>query len=463
MKEVLMEKKYDLTEGVIWKKLLLFLLPIFWGNLFQQCYTTVDAIIIGQFAGKDALASIEAILNLTKLPINFFMGISVGATIIIAQYIGAKEFEKSSKAVHTAVAFAFIGGLMLSVIGILGSPVFLRLLNVPDGIYAYTLSYARIYFSGMSVSMTYNIGTGILRAAGDSKTPLYFLIIASIANVFLDLIFVGLFKWHTAGAALATILSQLLSAVLVIAALLRTSLPCRITLKKIRFHKPVLREIFLLGLPAGFQSSFYSIANMIIQSSINIFGINSIAAWAVCGKLDFLIWVTADSFGAAISTFVAQNFGASLYARARSGVVSCLGMLLAVIATISAILYLFCPFLSRMFVNDLEVIDLTVSLMRFLSPFYFLYIWGAILSGAIRGTGESFKPMILTLFGTCICRILWILFVVPLRQTLNMVILIFPVSWFITSASFIVFYQIHKARKLPRHTVCVAPDTWRQT
>jgi putative MATE family efflux protein len=444
-----MEKTYDLTEGVIWKKLLFFLLPIFLGSLFQQLYTTVDAIIIGQFAGKDALASIEAILNLTKLPLNFFIGISVGATIIIAQYIGAKESEKLSNAAHTAVAFAFTGGLILSAIGILGSPVFLRLLNVPDDIYGYTLSYARIYFAGMAVSMTYNMGAGVLRAAGDSKTPFYFLIAANIANVLLDLLFVGLFKWHTAGAALATVLSQLLSAVLIIAALLRTPRPCRITLKKIRFHKPVLREIFLLGLPAGFQSSSYSIANMIIQSSINAFGINSIAAWAVCGKLDFLIWATVDSFGAAISTFVAQNFGARLYGRARSGVVSCLGMALIVIAAISAILYLFCRPLSRIFVNDHEVINLAVSLMRFLAPFYFLYIGGAILSGAIRGTGETFKPMGITLSGTCACRILWILYAVPTRPTLKMVILSFPVSWFITSAAFIVFYQIHKAQKLP--------------
>ncbi|MDR0723348.1 MAG: MATE family efflux transporter [Treponema sp.] len=444
-----MEKKYDLTEGVIWKKLLFFLLPIFGGTLFQQFYTTIDAVIIGQFAGKDALASIEAILNLTKLPINFFIGISVGATIIIAQYIGAKETEKLSRAVHTAVAFAFTGGIIISAIGILGSPVFLRLLNVPDDIYAYTLSYARIYFAGMAVSMTYNIGTGILRAAGDSKTPFYFLIASSIANVLLDLIFVGLFKWHTAGAALATVLSQLLSAVLVITALLRTPMPCRITLKKIRFHKPVLGEIFLLGLPAGFQSSSYSIANMIIQSSINTFGVNRIAAWAVCGKLDFLIWVTVDSFGAAISTFVAQNFGARLYGRARSGVISCLGMSLVIIVIISAILYLFCPSLSRMFVNDHEVITLAVSLIRFISPSYFLYIWGVILSGAIRGTGDTLKPMALTFLGTCACRILWILFAAPLWPTLKMVILSFPVSWFITSASFIVFYQIHKVQKLP--------------
>jgi putative MATE family efflux protein len=444
-----MEKQYDLTEGVIWKKLLFFFLPIIGGSLFQQLYTTVDAIIIGQFAGKDGLASIDAIYNLIKLPINFFTGLSTGATIIISQYLGEKNNEKLSPAVHTAVAFAFIGGLVLSIAGILLAPICLRLLWVPGDIYSYALSYARIYFAGMAISMTYNIGAGILRAVGNSKTPFYFLITASIANVVLDLLFVGLFRWHTAGAAFATVLSQLLSAVLVMTELLRTDLPCRVTWKKIWFHRPALRGIFLLGLPIGVQSSLYPIANMMIQSNINAFGTTSIAAWAVCGKLDFLIWLTVDSFGSAISTFVAQNYGGRLYGRARSGVLICAGMSMIFVFAVSTVLYLGCGPLGRLFVNDNEVIGLSIRLMRFLAPLYFLYIGGEVLSGAIRGTGETFKPMMLTLLGTCACRILWILFAVPRQPVLKMVILSYPISWFVTSLSFIVFYQIHKSKRLP--------------
>jgi putative MATE family efflux protein len=301
----------------------------------------------------------------------------------------------------------------------------------------------------MAISMTYNIGAGILRAVGNSKTPFYFLIIASITNVVLDLLFVGLFRWHTAGAAFATVLSQLLSAVLVMTELLRTDLPCRVTWKKIRFHRPALRSIFLLGLPIGVQSSLYPIANMMIQSNINAFGTTSIAAWAVCGKLDFLIWLTVDSFGSAISTFVAQNYGGCLYGRAMSGVLICAGMSLIFVFTVSTVLYLGCGPLGRLFVNDREVIGLSISLMRFLAPLYFLYIGGEVLSGAIHGTGETFKPMTLTLLGTCACRILWILFMVPRQPVLKMVILSYPVSWFVTSLSFIVFYQIHKSKKLP--------------
>jgi putative MATE family efflux protein len=445
----LVRKQYDLTDGNIWKKLILFFLPILGGSLFQQLYTTVDAVIVGQFAGKEALASIDAIYNLTKLPVNFFIGLSMGATIIIAQYLGAKDSENLSMAVHTAVAFAFTGGLILSIAGIILAPTCLYLLQVPGGIYNYTLSYARIYFAGMAVSMTYNIGAGILRAMGNSRTPFYFLIAASTANVLLDLLFVGVFRWHAAGAAFATVLSQLLSAILVITTLLKTDLPCRIMWKKIRFHKPAVKKIFSLGLPVGTQSSLYPISNMMIQSNINSFGINAIAAWAVCGKLDFLIWLIVGSFGSAISTFVAQNFGARLYGRARSGVLICVGMSLVCICSISAVLYFACGPLGRLFINDNEVIKLSTYLMRFLAPLYFIYIGGEILSGAIRGMGETFKPMILTLLGTCACRVIWVLFVVPLQPTLKMVIWSYPVSWIVTSLSFIVFYQLQKSKKLP--------------
>jgi putative MATE family efflux protein len=444
----LIKKQYDLTEGNIWKKLILFFLPILGGSLFQQLYTTVDAIIIGQFAGKDALASIDAIYNLTKLPVNFFIGLSTGATIIISQYFGAKDGEKLSMAVHTAIAFAFTGGLILSIASILSAPNGLHLLMIPDEIYNYTLSYARIYFAGMTASMTFNIGAGILRAVGNSRTPFYFLIAANVANVLFDLLFVGFFQWHTAGAAFATALSQLLSAILVITALLKTDLPCRIAWKKIRFHKPIAQKIFLLGLPVGTQSSLYPISNMIIQSNINSFGTNAIAAWAVCGKLDFLIWLIVDSFGSVVSTFVAQNFGARLYSRARNGVLICVGMSLVCVCAISAALYFACGILARLFISDNEVIKLSISLMRFLAPLYFFYIGGEVLSGAIRGTGETFKPMILTLLGTCACRVIWVLFVVPLQPSLKMVIWSYPVSWIVTSLSFIMFYQFQKSKRL---------------
>lgn len=444
----LIKKEYDLTEGVIWKKLIMFFLPILAGSLFQQLYTTADAVILGHFAGKEALASIDAIYSLTKLPVNFFVGLSSGATIIVSQYFGAKNHGDLSKTVHTAVAFAFTGGLILSVAGIILAPNFLRLMQVPDDIFDYALSYARIFFAGMAASMVYNIGTGILRSVGDSKSPFYFLLVANIVNVVLDLLFVGLFRWHVAGAAFSTVIAQILSAALVIIALIRTALPCRIVPINIRFHKSVLKSIFRLGLPVGIQSSLYPIANMLIQSNINQFGTNSIAAWALCGKLDLLIWLIIDSFGVTISTFTAQNYGARHFVRVIKSVRICMGISLALILAVSVALYVWCRPLSFLFINDIEVIELTTVLMRFLAPLYFLYIGGEIFSGAIRGTGETFKPMVLTLVGTCACRVFWILFAVPIKPTLIMVLWSYPVSWFITSVMFIVYYQIHKSQKM---------------
>ena len=218
-----MEKNHDLTEGVIWKKLAFFFLPILGGSLFQQLYTVVDAIIIGQFAGKEALASIDAVHSLVRLPVNFFSGLSTAAAIIISQYLGAKNNAKLSPAVHTAAAFAFTGGVLLSAMGAALSPLCLRALRVPAGIYASSLAYVRIYFAGMAASMTYNIGAGILRAAGNSKTPFYFLIAANLTNVLLDLLFVGAFRWGSAGAAFATVCAQFLSMALILAALTHTT------------------------------------------------------------------------------------------------------------------------------------------------------------------------------------------------------------------------------------------------
>lgn len=444
----ILKKQYDLTEGSIWKKLMVFFLPIILGSLFQQLYTTADAIILGRFAGVDALASIDAIFSLTKLPVNFFVGLSSGATIIVSQYFGAKNQDALSNTVHTAIAFAVSGGLVLSIAGIALAPYFLKLMQVPDDIFNYSLSYARIFFAGMAASMVYNVGAGILRAVGDSKSTFYFLLAANVANVVLDLLFVGLFRWHVAGAAFSTVIAQVLSAALVVNFLIKTSLPCKIAPKKIRFHKIVLKNIFKLGLPIGVQSSLYPIANMLIQSNINQFCTNSIAAWALCGKLDLFIWLIIDSFGVTISTFAAQNYGARNYSRIIRGVNICMGISLTLIFAVSSALYIWCSNLSFLFINDVEVIKLTTVLMRFLSPLYFLYIGGEIFSGVIRGTGETFKPMILTLVGTCVCRVFWILFAVPLKPTLIMVLWSYPVSWFITSVMFIVYYQIYKSQNL---------------
>lgn len=444
------KQNIDLTQGVISRQLLLFFLPILAGSLFQQLYTTADAVIVGQFAGKAGLAAIDSVYNLLKLPVNFFVGLSTGATIIISQYFGAKNRADLSKAVHTAVSFAFLGGLLLSIGGVALAPYGLRMMEVPEEIFALTLSYVRIYFGGLAVSMLYNIGAGILRAMGDSKTPFYYLIVSSAVNVALDLLFVGAWGLGVAGAALATVIAQLVSAVLVIRALIKTDMDCRLVPRQLGLAPPMLRQIIVVGLPIGLQSSLYPIANMLIQASINSTGTDNIAAWALCGKLDFLIFLVADSLAAAVSTFAAQNYGAGQYKRLRQGLGIGLGITVGLIGAVSGLLYFWSEPLGRLFIKqeDYGIIPITGELMRFLAPLYFAYAIGPVLSGAIRGTGETLRPMLITLFGTCACRVLWILLVVPRSPSMLSIIASYPASWLVTGISFVVYYHYFQKKQL---------------
>jgi len=438
-------KNNDLTEGKIWKVMLNFVLPIFLGTLFQSLYTTIDAIIIGRFAGKDAFAAIESVLSFQRLPVSFFVGLSSGATIIISQYFGANKKDEVSKASHTAILFAVFGGLLLSILSCIFSSFFIKLIKVPEEILYQAQIYTIICFSGIVFSMVYNIGSGILRALGDSKTPFYILIVANILNIILDLILVIVFKLGVIGVGFATLISQIVSAILIFIILLKTKLDCKIYINKIRFYKKYMKEIFKLGLPIGIQSVLYPISNTIIQSSINTFGVNSIAAWAISGKLDFLIWTVSDAFSIAISTFVAQNYGAEKHQRARDGIKVALIMSMIAIFVISFTLYLYNKPLAYFLIDDKNIVDLTSQVIHLIAPLYFVYVIGDILSGAIRGIGDTFNPMIINIFGICICRVLWIFFIVPLNPTFFMVLYGFIVSWIITAIMYII-YIIYKRK-----------------
>lgn len=438
-------KNNNLTEGKIWKVMLRFVLPIFLGTLFQSLYNTIDAIIVGRFAGKEALAAIESVLNFHRLPVSFFVGLSSGATIIISQYFGANKKDEVSKASHTAILFAIVGGLLLSVLSCILSPFFIRLIKVPEEIFYQAQIYTIICFSGIMVSMIYNIGSGILRALGDSKTPFYILIVSNILNIILDLILVVVFNLGVIGVGFATLISQIASAILIFIILLRTKLDCKIYINKICFYKKYLKEIFRLGLPIGVQSVLYPISNTIIQSSINTFGVNSIAAWAISGKLDFLIWTVSDAFSIAISTFIAQNYGAEKHQRARDGIKVALFMSMIAIFMISFTLYFYNKPLAYFLIDDKNIVDLTSKIIKLIAPLYFIYVIGDVLSGAIRGIGDTFNPMIINIFGICVCRVLWIFFIVPLNPTFFMVLYGFIVSWIITAIMYIT-YIVYKRK-----------------
>ena len=430
-----------ITDGVLWKEMLLFFFPILFGTFFQQLYNTVDAIVVGNFVGKEALAAVGGSTGtFINLLVGFFVGLSSGATVIVSQLYGARDVEGTQRAVHTAVALSLASGLFLTVVGQLVSPFALRAMGTPDDIMDYALTYLRIYFCGMIPNLFYNVGTGILRAVGDARRPLYFLIASTMINLVLDLLFVLQFHMGVMGVALATILAQTISAVLIFVVLVRTTAPYRLFLRRIRFHKDMLWDIIRIGIPAGLQSVMYGISNIIIQASVNSFGTDTIAAWTAYGKIDGLFWMIMDAFGVTVSTFVGQNFGAQKYDRMRKSVRVCTGMTLGTSVGLSIVLMLFGRFIYRLFTQDAAVIDIGMEILMTLVPFYFTYLGIAVLSSAVRGTGAALVPMLLTCFGVCVLRVAWIAVMKPIFPSVQTVILSYPITWVITSLLFLAYY-----------------------
>ncbi len=430
----------SITEGVIWKPLLFFFIPIVIGSFFQQLYNTADTIIVGQFVGKGALAAVGATGTLINLLVGFFVGLASGATVIIAQFYGARQHKRVELAVHTSVALSIVCGILLMIIGIVLAPQLLRMVSVPDDIIQDATLYIRIYFTGMIPSLFYNVGSGILRAIGDSKRPLYFLIAATICNIILDLFLVVALDMAVAGVGIATVASQFLSAILVLIVLMRAEDSYRLNLGKISFNKDILFSIVRIGLPAGLQSVLYSVSNLVIQSSINALGTDTIAAWSAYGKIDALFWMIMSAYGVAITTFVGQNYGAGKYDRIKKSVRVCTGMAIGSAIALSVLLMLFGDIVYRLFTNDPTVIEIGLQMLHYLTPFYFTYVCVEVLSGAIRGTGEALKPMILTCFGICVLRVLWIVAAVPIWPGLLSILTSYPLTWATTSILFIIYY-----------------------
>ena len=431
----------SITEGVIWKNLLAFFFPILLGTFFQQLYNTADAIIVGKFVGKEALAAVGgATGNLINLVVGFFVGLSSGATVILSQFFGGRRDREVSHTVHTAAAFALTGGLALTVLGVAFSPAILSMMGTPPDVMTYAVTYIRIYFFGMIPSMIYNIGSAILRAVGDSRRPLFFLMSACMVNILMDIVLVLGLEMGVAGAALATVLSQTVSAVLVIITLMRTPLSYRLEPRKIRFYGYLLNRIVRIGLPAGLQSVMYSLSNVIIQAGVNGFGTDVLAAWTAYGKMDGLFWMMVSAFGISITTFVGQNFGACQYDRVRKSVRVCLGMTTLATLVMSAVMLMLGGPLYRLFTDDAQVVEQGLAILRLLVPTYMTYICIEILSGAVRGAGDSLIPTLFILGGVCLLRVVWVLGVAPAYHSLEMVLLSYPITWTVTSVLFIVYY-----------------------
>ena len=435
------ERITAMTEGVIWKQLLFFFFPIVLGTFFQQLYNTADAAIVGNGVNKLALSAVGGTTaSLVNLLVGFFIGVASGATVIISQFYGARQEKDVSRAVHTAAAMSLLFGAALSVLGFFLSPWLLTVTNTPSDVMPYALAYIRVIFLGMIPSLAYNIGSGILRAAGDSRHPLYFLIAACLTNILLDMLFVLVFHMGVTGAALATVLSQCLSASLVILSLVKRKDCLRLFPLRIRLDLSLFRRISAIGLPAGLQSVMYSVSNVIIQRAINGFDTDILAGWTSYGKLDGLYWMTVNAFGIAITTFVGQNYGAGKYDRVKKGIRSCLMMCVIATGFLSVAMYFGGGLLFRLFTQDEAVIRQGVRILRLLVPFYCTYIPIEILAGAMRGAGDTLIPTVMTLFGVCLLRVVWVLVIVPMKPAVEMVLYSYPITWILTSTLFIIYY-----------------------
>lgn len=434
-----------ITEGVIWKQLLIFFFPILIGTLFQQLYNTVDAIIVGRFVGKQALASVGGSASvLSNLVIGFFTGLSAGASVIISQFYGAKDKKNLHKGLHTAYAFSIVSSLILSVLGWILTPWMLESIHTPADTMADSIVYLRLYFLGMLAVMIFNMGSSIMRAIGDSKKPLYYLIVCCILNIILDYVAVVYLHMGIAGAAIATIISQAVSAILVTHALMTSYGILKLKLREIRFDYHTLKLQLRIGFPGGIQSCMYSISNIIIQSAINDFGTDTAAAWAAWGKLDALFWALTSAFGLAISTFAGQNYGAKKTERIFKSVRVCTAMSFGVCGVLLTFIYIFCEPLFQIFTGDAGVVQIGVYMLRMILPSYITYVFIEVLSGALRGIGDVFIPTVANMVGVCAVRIPFILIILPRIYKIETILVSYPIAWIATLLILIPYYFICK-------------------
>ena len=437
-----------ITEGSIFGQLLLFFFPILFVTFFQQLYNTADAVVVGRFVGKQALAAVGGTTStLINLMVGFFVGLSSGATVVISQYYGAKKADKVHWAVHTSVAFSVIGGICFMVIGLVGARWALTAMHTPEDVMDHAVTYIRIYFLGMIPNLLYNMGAGILRAVGDSKRPLYFLIGSCFVNIVLDVLLVAGFHMGVGGAALATISSQLFSAIMVIWCLTHTEDMYKVEWKKVKIDGRMLQRIVRIGIPAGMQSVMYNISNIIIQAGVNNLGTDNVTAWATYGKVDGLYWMMINALGISVTTFVGQNFGARRMDRVRKGAGACMAIGVILTAAVSIGLYFWGYLFVELFTADQQVQQISMDLIRFMAPTYITYITIEILSGTLRGVGDAWMPLIITGIGVCLVRVLWIICAMPHFQSILAAAFCYPLTWTLSSIAFVVYYYFFSSLK----------------
>lgn len=449
-----MSKKYsiDMTEGALLPKIITFTLPLMASGILQLLFNAADMIVAGRYVGANALAAIGTTSSLINLLVNLFMGLSVGANVLVARYFGSKRDKDVSETVHTAVVVSLISGVFLAAFGFYMAPKILVLMGTPEEVLPLSVLYIRIYFLGMPVSLLYNFASAILRAVGDTRRPLWYLTIAGVLNVFCNVMFIVVFGMGVDGVAYATVLSQTVSAILVLRCLLISDESYKVEIKKLRISKDKLLQILRLGIPAGLQGCVFSISNVLIQSSVNSFGASVMAGNTAASNLEGFIYVAMNSFHHTCLSFTSQNYGARNFKRIKKVCITCLSLVTVVGLALGSLVYLFGPSLLSIYADGEDAAVVIEYGMLRLSIIMFTYFTCGtmdVMVGAIRGLGYSIMPTIVSLSGACLFRIIWIYTVFAAEHTLNCLYISYPISWILTTLIHLICY-IFAFRKTKR-------------
>jgi len=440
-----MQSSNDMTEGVIWKQLLLFALPIFLSNLFQQLYSVTDSIIVGQFVGGNALAAVSSSGTLIFMFVGFFNGTAMGAGVVIARYFGAKDYSNMRRAIHTDVALGLISGVIVTVLGVFLSRYILVLMNIDESILDEAVTYFTVYFAGSLANILYNVAVGILHAVGDSRHPLYYLMFTTVLNVGLDLLFVGLLGMGVAGAAVATIISQFVNMTLAFIRLMRYDTVYRVRIKEIRIYKDIVVEIVKYGLPSGVQNSVIGLANVVVQSNINSFGAYATAGFGAYAKIEGFVFLPITCFAMGISTFVGQNIGAKKYDRVKTCARFGIACSLILAETLGALMWIFAPKLIGIFISAdeegaAEIISFGVTQIRTEAFFFCFLAFSHCIAGVCRGSGRALVAMIIMLSVWCVFRIIYITVIMHFVHEIQMIYWAYPITWGISSVIYLIYY-----------------------
>lgn len=430
----------QMTEGNISKQLVFFAIPILISNLFQQLYNTVDTAIVGRFVGANALAAVGTCNLIIVFMIYLFIGLSNGSSVVLSQAFGENDNEKIFKTVHTTMGLSVISGIILMIVGLLSADTMLKWINTPDDVIGYAVTYIKVYFFSMIPMMIFNMGSGILRAMGDSKTPLYYLAASGVANIILDLVFIVQFKFGVMGAALATTMAQFISAILILIKLTRTNEIYKFYISKIKIDVNILKSILIIGVPTGIQSVLVCFSNVIVQSKVNLFGLNAMAGLSIYYKVEGFIYMPIEAIAMAAGNFTGQNIGARNIERVKKGKSISMRICISITVLIGGLILLLHNPILGIFTSDQKVVEFGTQFMFFIIPFYFIYAINQMLAGILRGAGQTFMPMVIGLFCMCGLRVGWLMVMLAFVKDIRIVYLSYPLTWIFTNIFMSIYY-----------------------